>query len=314
MNFLTLEYFIIIAEEKSFTRAAKQLFTSQQSLSEHIKKLEAELGITLFKRGSRVLALTDAGECFYRGARAILSSRDQMLSEINTLVEKSQNQLTIAVATFDTPPFLSNLLTEFSKRYPQYHVTIVKRMVRDVDTHMDDVNLYFSFPPLSDKLEHCFLQNDCMAAAVHSSLPQELYGSSWTDIEQRLLKTQDLSLLSQLPFILLYDKNGYLSQDLEHIFNQYGMTPSVGFQSENADLNFSMCLAASGVFLAPMNIIKRKLQLYSREMTDPVLLYPIDSRGLTIAQVISYKKGKTLTTIEKRFIELTQEYLIRTHI
>lgn len=311
MNFLTLEYFIMIAEEKSFTRASKQLLISQQSLSEHIRKLETELGLPLFRRGGRALMLTEAGECVYRGAKAILSARTQMLTEMDSLVKKSQNHLTIAVATFDTPPFLSNLLSEFSRRYPQYQVTLVKRLVRDVDTHMDNINLYFSFPPFSSKMEHCLLQDDCLAAAVHSSLPMELYGENWKDVEQELLLTQDLTLLALLPFIMLYDKNGYMAEDLEYIFDQYHMTPTVGFQSESADLNFSMCLASSGVFLGPMNIIKRKLQLYAPEITEPILLYPIDSKGLCVSQVLSYKKGRTLTTAEKCFINTTRNYLQR---
>ena len=84
MNFLNLEYFIIIAEERSFSRASERLYISQQSLSEHIKKLEASLGVTLFIRG-RTLALTEAGECFLQGAKEILATRDQMLRNISSL-------------------------------------------------------------------------------------------------------------------------------------------------------------------------------------------------------------------------------------
>lgn len=314
MNFLTLEYFIAIAEEKSFTRASKRLFTSQQSLSEHIKKLEAELDVTLFKRGGRTLTLTEAGECLFRGATSILACRDQMLGEINSLSEKSQHQLTIAVATFDTPPFLSNLLLEFANRYPQYKITIVKRLVRDIHIRMANVNLYFSFMPLNDNLEHCYLMEDQLAIAVHSNLIQNTFGDQWPYVEEKLLVTRNLSLLAELPFILLYDKEGYLSQDLEYIFNQYHLTPAVGFKSENGDLNFSMCLASAGVLIAPMDFLKRKLRGYSDAIKQSLYLYPIDSKGLKVALALSYEKGKVLSPIEKQFIELTRDHLARTKI
>ncbi len=314
MNFLTLEYFMVIAEEKSFTGASRQLFTSQQSLSEHIKKLEKELGIELFTRNGRSLTLTEAGECFYRGTKDILASRNKMMSEINSLVEKSQHQLTIAVATFDTPPFLSNLLLEFTKCYPQYHITIVKRLVRDIDSHMHDVNLYFSFLPLNDNLEHYQLLEDQLAVLFHANLAQKVYGDHWAEIERRLKSTKDLALLSQMPFILLYDKNGFLSQDLEYIFNQYQLSPDVGFQSENNDLNFSMCLAQAGVFIGPADFIKRKLKLYSDDMTTSVLLYPIDPKGLKVALALSYQKGKHLSAGEKCFINLTSDFLMRNKV
>ena len=67
MNFRNLEYFLAAAEEKNITRAAKKLYISQQSLSEHIAKLEDELGVPLFERTPN-LKLTYAGEKHVRSA------------------------------------------------------------------------------------------------------------------------------------------------------------------------------------------------------------------------------------------------------
>lgn len=71
MNFLNLHYFMVCAEELNFTRAAKRLFISQQSLSNHIKKLEEEYGVLLFNRGTHI-TLTEAGSCLYRNARDLV--------------------------------------------------------------------------------------------------------------------------------------------------------------------------------------------------------------------------------------------------
>ena len=65
MNFLNLKYFIVTAEEMNFTKAAKRLFISQQSLSNHIAKLEDYFGVQLFDRNTP-LTLTDAGKAFLR--------------------------------------------------------------------------------------------------------------------------------------------------------------------------------------------------------------------------------------------------------
>ena len=65
MKRMQLEYFVRIVEEKSFTKAAEKLFISQPALSKSIRALEAELGVTLFKRDPRELSLTSEGENVY---------------------------------------------------------------------------------------------------------------------------------------------------------------------------------------------------------------------------------------------------------
>lgn len=311
MNFLSLEYFTAIAEEKSFTKAAERLFVSQQSLSEHVKKLEAEIGCPLFKRG-RSLSLTSAGEIFLRGSRDILAARDQTLLEISALTHESSNQLTIATAAFGTPPFLSDLLLQFTADYPQYRTIIAKRLVRDIASHMDGVSLYISWPPLNDSLQHCRILDDTFAAAVSKSLLNKIYGTRWPAIETELLATRSLSLLAEMPFVYLYDRDGYLAPDLDAIFKHYSIHPTEGFQSENSDLNFSICLNGAGVYLAPLDLIRRKLRQSSSETRESVAVYPIDTGRLKATLALSYQKGHILNNAEKCFIDATRQYILRT--
>ena len=75
INFLNLEYFLVAAEELNFTRAAKRLYISQQSLSNHISNLEKEFDVVLFNRTSP-LTLTYAGQALKTRARELLDLRD----------------------------------------------------------------------------------------------------------------------------------------------------------------------------------------------------------------------------------------------
>ncbi len=68
-----LKYFVTVAEEKNFTRAAERLFIAQPPLSRQIKQLEDELGTELFERGSRPLELTETGKFFFAHAQQLLS-------------------------------------------------------------------------------------------------------------------------------------------------------------------------------------------------------------------------------------------------
>ena len=95
INFLNLEYFLVAAEELNFTRAAKRLYISQQSLSNHISNLEKEFDVVLFNRTSP-LTLTYAGQALKTRARELLDLRDETYKEISDIKDFSTGQLSIA--------------------------------------------------------------------------------------------------------------------------------------------------------------------------------------------------------------------------
>lgn len=97
INFLNLEYFLVAAEELNFTRAAKKLFISQQSLSNHISNLEKEFDVVLFNRTSP-LTLTYAGHSLKARARDLLNLRDETYKEIADIKDFSTGQLSIGVS------------------------------------------------------------------------------------------------------------------------------------------------------------------------------------------------------------------------
>src|SRR5271167_4546023 len=76
MELKHLRYFVAIAEERSFTRAAERLWVAQPGLSTQIRRLEAELGIVLFERHTRGVDLTEAGAPFLERARVALAAAD----------------------------------------------------------------------------------------------------------------------------------------------------------------------------------------------------------------------------------------------
>ena len=94
MNFVDLSCFVMAAEEMNFTRAAKRLYISQQSLSRHIAKLEEHYGVRLFDR-SAPLTMTREGNLLLKHARAILDEENQIKEELQDLREGGGCQLSI---------------------------------------------------------------------------------------------------------------------------------------------------------------------------------------------------------------------------
>ena len=117
MDIKQLRYFVMVAEELSFSRAAERLHISQPPLSQQIKSLEEEMGVSLFLRTRREIRLTDAGVVFLRESRLLL---DQFRSAVNSAVQASQTlagSVRLGVATSGLfsvmPRFLELMRTEF---------------------------------------------------------------------------------------------------------------------------------------------------------------------------------------------------------
>ena len=311
MNFLSIEYFLVIAEEGSFSRAARRLFVSQQSLSEHIKKLEDELGTPLLKRGNP-LTLTLAGECFAEGAKEMLKAKDNMLRNIAYLTDKRRKKITIGIATSEAPPFLPGLLAKFASNYPEYEFVVVKRPAEDISHNMSGIDLYFSFLPLDKNLEHVLLiEDDKFVVVANKLLLGNVYGKRWPSVEQKLIETEDLTLLKDLPFIMLHDKHGNIAQALSIVFESAGFSPVVAFQSDNGDLNASMCVQGIGAYIGPADFCRRKFESYSTITAgdDSLGIYRIKTPGVSAVLALSYEKGKKLHPVEKRFIETARDYI-----
>lgn len=114
MNLLRLlHYFVVVAEERHFGRAAERLHMAQPPLSQQIRRLEAELGFQLFDRTTRRVDLTDAGAAYLERARAILTSVDTAADEARRVAAGVVGHLTIGCvgsATYSLLPALSRRL------------------------------------------------------------------------------------------------------------------------------------------------------------------------------------------------------------
>jgi len=113
MELRRIQYFVAVAEEAHFGRAAERLRMAQPPLSQQIKALEAEMGVVLFHRTTRKVELTAAGERFLERARAILASVDEAVTEAAQVADGRLGRIAIGFtgsATYDLLPSLVRVL------------------------------------------------------------------------------------------------------------------------------------------------------------------------------------------------------------
>lgn len=118
MELRVLNYFLAIAREENFTRAAEQLHLTQPTLSRQIADLEQELGVKLFTRSNHNIILTEDGMILKRRAQEILSLADKTKRDFLYKNENLEGVISIGSGEFLSTRYLTDCIAEFRKRYP----------------------------------------------------------------------------------------------------------------------------------------------------------------------------------------------------
>lgn len=114
MDTKIIEYVIMIAEEKSLSKAAEKLYISQPALSQRLQKLEKELGTPLFRRDNAGMVITDAGRIYINGGRSILKIKQESLQKLSSMNRRNKDLLRFGCAT----SLALECLPAFREKYP----------------------------------------------------------------------------------------------------------------------------------------------------------------------------------------------------
>lgn len=118
MDLRVLRYFLMVAKEQSFTKAAEQLHITQPTLSRQLAALEEELGRKLFDRSGRSVTLTSDGQLLKRRALEIVDMEDKILSEFKGDEESVEGKITIGCGEFMAVEILAEICKSFKEKYP----------------------------------------------------------------------------------------------------------------------------------------------------------------------------------------------------
>ena len=147
MELRHLRYFVVIAEERSFTRAAERLWIAQPGLSTQIRRLEAELGIQLFERHSRGVDLTAAGELFLERARDVLAAAEAARSTGRDLGTGLAGSIRLGIASGTTWRHAARLLDSFAKDRPAVELTVFESHAGTLLRELRDGRLHAVIAP-----------------------------------------------------------------------------------------------------------------------------------------------------------------------
>ena len=299
MNFRTCRYFLTVCELGTINAAARRLFISQQSLSQHMRKLEAELGAQLFHRDNP-LTLTPAGECMKRAAQKVLDTMEQMEQEIADCRGETASQLTIGMLDYGTPEFMPKLMEIFLKR--ERNVLLSTRELYPDEGIPQDIPLFISARDLGSEFRCEVLFTDQLAVCVTDALLQRQYGNDWA-AHREALKNGDIHALEGCPFARHWHTP--LQALTEQCFAQNHFQPEYLPVMGGIQLATKLCISGQAAITTFMG------QTRNEPMMPPGYLLPMRPRDIP-AGYISYRNGAVLTGAARSFLDITRRYFQRT--
>jgi DNA-binding transcriptional LysR family regulator len=143
MEIRQLEFFVEVARQKNFTKAAEHLHVAQPAISKSIKKLEEELGLLLFNRVERKVSLTGEGEVFLNHATLILDQLERAKTEMKELSGLKKGEVRIGLPSMVGSYYFPGLIIDFKKMYPNLQITVyeegtvkIRQMIVDGEIDM----------------------------------------------------------------------------------------------------------------------------------------------------------------------------------
>lgn len=124
MELRILKYFLTVAKEQSFTKAAEQLHITQPTLSRQLSAFEEELGTKLFVRSGKNITLTDEGILLKRRALEIVELEERTMEELRGTQEVIEGTVTVGCGEFAAVETLARICKQFKEKYPLVQIAI----------------------------------------------------------------------------------------------------------------------------------------------------------------------------------------------
>lgn len=306
MNFLNLYYFTVIAEELNFSKAAERLFVSQQSLSNHIIKLEKSLGIRLFNR-TPALSLTYAGTRLLSAANQMLDIRRQIVSEIDDINNHRRGELRIGISHTRGRVFLPRILPKYCAEHPFINVSITEGNSQQLEEWLRHgrIDLLIGFAPvLLNEAETIHILKERLLLIVPQKFMVELFPKDCAAMVRKFRTGADMNAFKSCPYVMTSTGNRTRTI-FDHYMEQLGIAIHVIFELESIETCLELACQGMGLTVYPEMFVKHLSPMFYREGDSPFYTFPLNDPSTFGDLVIGYHGKRYLTDSARDFIDAT---------
>ena len=243
MELRHLKYFVTVAEEQSFTKAAEKLFIAQPPLSRQIQNLENELGVLLFERVSRPLQLTEAGQFLYQHAVKLIANAEEVKS-MTKRVGMVERTVRIGFVGSLLYGLLSRIVYFYRQQYPQLKIELIEMTTTHQIPALKEGRIDVGFGRLrvSDPaIRRVLLRKERLMLAVHAShfLAQQKQGIYLAD------------LVNETIFLYPAQPKPNFSSQIVNLFSEYSLELKNFREVREIQLALGLVAAGEGICIVP---------------------------------------------------------------
>ena len=270
MELRHLRYFIAVAEEKNFTRAAERLCIAQPPLSRQMQQLEEELGISLFARGSRPLKLTEAGNFFYAHAQQILSKTAELKS-MTQRVGHIERTMSIGFVASTLYGMLPKIIRRFRHQYNLIELNLHEMTTMQQIQALKDGTIDVGFGRIRHQdpnVRRIVLREERLMVAVPAGHPLTQAG---TPVSLKDLISEKLIIFPKAP------RPSFADQVLE-AFRDRGLIPEKVLEVRELQIAIGLVAAGEGIAIVPNSLygLQRSdveyVELNEHNVVSPIIM------------------------------------------
>ena len=308
------KYVYEVYKERSFTKAAQNLYISQPSLSARIKKIEEIIGEPLFDRSTTPLQLTEVGKVYIEAAEEITQIEQRVENYINDLAGLKTGNLAVGASTLFAAYVVPSLITQFNQKFPDVHIQLIEGNTAELEEMLGSnaldfvIDNYHYDSILYNKELYCE-ENILLAVPKHFSVNEELkeYQLSYENIKSKKYLSRKypavpLERFANLPFIMLTQGNDTRTRG-DRLCRNVGFKPNIVLefnQQSTAYMASSTQLGATFI----SDILVSQLPTF-----ENLVYYKLDGEEAKRKVFFYYKTHKYKTRIMEEFIRLMHEQI-----
>lgn len=297
MDFHHLKYFVEVADQKSFSKAARNLHISQSAISRTIKALEDELGVVLFMRNAKAVELTDGGTIFLTHAKRVVFMFEHLKVDFENEFKLEQGSILIGLPPITDAPIFAQLLGEFKKAYPQIELELYehgsKKVEISVQEGLIDIGIICT-KPHSKEFESFFLTSDPLQVILPKDNP--------------LAREKEISLeqLAEESFVL-YRDDFNLHDEIIKSCKYAGFQPKIVFETSQRDLMLQTVGAKLAIALLPSRLCPADDE--NTKISNNVIVRPLVRPEITHTLYVIWKRGHYLSHASQLWIDFVRSKL-----
>ena len=312
--FVWKKYVYEVYKERSFTKAAQNLYISQPSLSARIKKIEEMIGEPLFDRSTTPLQLTEVGKVYIEAAEEITQIEQRVENYINDLAGLKTGNLAVGASTLFAVYVVPSLITQFNQKFPDVHIQLIEGNTAELEEMLGSnaldfvIDNYHYDSILYNKELYCE-ENILLAVPKHFAVNEELgmYQLSYKNIKNknylsRKYPAVPLERFADLPFIMLTQGNDTRTRG-DRLCRNVGFKPNIVLefnQQSTAYMASSTQLGATFI----SDILVSQLPTF-----ENLVYYKLDGEEAKRKVFFYYKTHKYKTRVMEEFIRMMHEQI-----